>query len=96
MQSKLLENTKDENENSLVAIATMQGDYKMLQILSDQGMNLNSQNKDGNTALHFAIRANFVNCIDLLLRNGADESIENNLGLTAWEIIKNKRILCME
>lgn len=78
MQTLLMENTMDDNENSLVAISTMQGDYKMLQILSEQGLNLNMQNKDGNTPLHIAINANFVNCIDLLIDLGADETIENN------------------
>ena len=49
----------------------------MLKILLDQGLNMNLQNKDGNTALHFAINANFINCVDLLLSYGADETIEN-------------------
>jgi ankyrin repeat protein len=43
-------------------------------------------NQDGKTPLFFAIRANNVNWVRLLLEKGADPTIRNNIGLTPFHV----------
>ncbi len=51
--------------------------------------NINTQNKDGNTALHLAVIAKNANIVNILIKNGANTYLENNkdetpIGL-GWE-----------
>ena len=39
---------------------------------------INKSDCNGNTPLHHAFMLGFKDCIDTLIENGADESIENN------------------
>ena len=43
---------------------------------------------DGNTPLHFAVEQDFRKIIDLLIDNGADETIENFSGKTPWDLYR--------
>lgn len=79
---------QDDNGNSVLLMAVMTGDTKTLELLINEGCNVNHQNFDGNTPLHFAIRGRYYKCIDMILNAGADEAIENNLGKQAWEMQK--------
>lgn len=45
----------------------MQGDFKMSEILLRKGANVNIQNDQGNTPLHYAIQKKFNKCIDTLI-----------------------------
>ena len=58
----------------------------MVKLLSDleQGADINLQNKDGNTALIYAIRENNIEMVKLLLlEKGADTNLQNKDGNTA-------------
>ena len=81
-----IENIKDEVGNNLLIMATMKGDYKMCDILIQQGINVNMQNNLGNTALHYAIMMRFTKTIDLLISYGANENLENNDGKRPWQM----------
>ena len=52
----------------------------MVKILIDSGINLNLQNNEGITSLHCAAIYNNFSLADLLLRHGADLSIEDKYG----------------
>ena len=77
----------DENGNSLVIIASMRGNNKLLYLLMQKGFDVNLVNYDGNSALHFAMDGKFLKCIEILINFGADEEIENNLGQQPWELM---------
>lgn len=47
-------------------------------------VNLNSQDKDGDTLLHFAVGWSNKGIVNLLLQNGADPNVCNKLGETAF------------
>ena len=67
----------DCDSNSLIGLAAMHGDFRMIQILLAKGVNANSQNNLGNTPLHYAIMKKYNKCIDTLITYGVDENIEN-------------------
>lgn len=79
--------TTDENGNNLVIIATMQKDLEMVKILALRQVNLNHQNNDGNTSLHFACSSGELKITNYLLSRGAREDLENSDGLTCWQMM---------
>ena len=80
------ENFLDKKGNSLVAMAAAEGDELMVKLLLSMGENPSRQNIHGNTALHYAVAGNYHLCVDTLIAFGIDENVENNEGLTAWEL----------
>ena len=62
------------------------GDLRMLAMLLDGGADANLQDDDGNTPLHFAISGKLMNAAELLLERGVREDVENNEGLSAWQL----------
>lgn len=81
-----LDDIVDDYGNSLPALAAIQGDYQMIQLLLDRGFDPNLQNEDGDTPLHKAIVNGAVFCTDILMNYGVDESIVNFRGFLAWEL----------
>jgi ankyrin repeat protein len=51
-------------------------------MLIQAGVDLNSQNEDGNTPLHFAAFKGQVKVIKVLIRHEADTSLSNSMGKT--------------
>lgn len=60
--------------------AVFYGLYRIVEKCIANGENINLQNAMGNTALHIACFMRRTLIIELLLRNGADETIKNNKG----------------
>jgi ankyrin repeat protein len=58
----------------------------MLEFLGFNGIDLIAKNLDGNTPLHYSVRMGFHECSEVLIKLGADEAIENNQGLTPWQM----------
>ena len=58
--------------------------------LLDKGANINMQNYQLNTALHYAFLYSRYDLINLLVSNGADEKLVNKKGLTPWECLKHE------
>ena len=56
--------------------------YKSLQVLIDQGINVNIQNNYRNTPLHYACSFNRVESVQSLLNNGANVNIQDIIGWT--------------
>ena len=81
-----IEKIYDDNLNSLMIMAAMKGHAKMVKLLCNQGLNVNHQNKDGNTALHFALSGNYIQTVDILLSNDACEKTLNKQGLSPWDM----------
>ena len=73
------------------------GYIRLIQVLIQNGANVNVQNKYGKTAIHLANQYGHKDCIETLLRAGADVSIQNIYGRTAlhWASIKGHKD-CLE
>ena len=53
----------------------------------EKGVNVNLQNKQGNTALHYALSRKNFEMADLLKKYGAHEDIINKKGFSPWECL---------
>ncbi|MDA0967676.1 MAG: ankyrin repeat domain-containing protein [Proteobacteria bacterium] len=66
---------------------------EVIDLLIDNGANIDIQTKTGNTALHLAAREGHIEAVDSLLKNDADTNIRNEHGMTAKETANNQRFL---
>ncbi len=71
---------KDNKNNTLLNLSVQFKDYPISEFLINQGANVNTQNNYLNTPLHYAYINKYFDFIDLLLKNGADEHINNIYG----------------
>jgi ankyrin repeat protein len=65
-----------------VADAAMKGDLPALQRLLRAKADVNAAQKDGSTALHWAVHRRDLEALDLLLRSGAQPNVANRAGAT--------------
>jgi uncharacterized protein len=65
-----------------VADAAMRGDKAAVQALLQQKADVNAQQIDGTSALHWAVQSNDLQLTDLLLRAGAKPGAANHTGAT--------------
>ena len=82
---KMIFNIKDENGNSLITMAIIGDDIKIVELLCRFGANPNIPNNKGNTSLHFAVSLKHYDIVEILLQHGADETLANHKGLNCWE-----------
>ena len=77
--------------NPLIYAATG-GHAKIITLLLDGGVQINSTSPNGTTALMMAVRGNHSDAVKALLKNGADPNIRNEAGGTAlkWALAKNR------
>ena len=80
-------NTQDENGNTLLILAIKQGLYTICKLLMKSGIDVNIQNFQGNSALHFALSGKNFQLADELRKFGATENCKNKIGLTPWDCI---------
>jgi ankyrin repeat protein len=69
-----------------VADAAMHGDKSAMRSLLAKKADVNAPQVDGTTALHWAVRANDLEMIDLLLKAGARVSAANQSGATPMQL----------
>ena len=76
------------NRGSTFLIFAVQCGYDIfVKYLLEKGANINAQDFELNTALHYALSHNNFNFADILLKNGANERLMNNNGLTPWQMM---------
>ena len=76
---------RDRGGNSPLMAACQNGRGKLVKLCIRHGANVNAQNKQGNTALHFALAFQFQAIGEFLVAKGDDDSILNLKGLTCYE-----------
>ena len=78
----------DEFGNTLLHIGCQNGNEKVTRLLLAKGANPNHQNKQGNTAGHYAVGYHFYDLATWLFDaegGGADDRLENKWGLTPYD-----------
>ena len=70
------------------------GYYSVAQLLVEKGGSsvVNAQNCYGATALHYAADTGREDIVDLLLSNGANPELTQDLGKTPWKLADDKRL----
>lgn len=68
---------KDENGNSILAIACQNGNKRLAKLALRHNTNINASNLRGNTALHFCYKYGNVELGQYLISKGADKTIKN-------------------
>jgi hypothetical protein len=76
---------QDLQGNTLVHIAAQNGSKRLIKLCMRRGANLNAQNVNGQTALHFAFGYGYNDLGDYLCGKGADDNIRNTDNLTCYE-----------
>ena len=67
-----------EDGTTLLILAVKNGMITVSMNMIRRQADINKSDCNGNTPLHHAFMLGFKDCIDTLIENGADESIENN------------------
>ena len=57
------------------------------ELLKQTGIDLNTKDNDGDTPLMIALRIQYFDIAEVLLKNGADASIKNSQGVSASEVV---------
>ena len=66
--------------DSCLHLAAIRGDCRALELLLDAGLDINEPGNVGNTALHYAIKYQHDDAVDLLVKRGAGTDIKNEFG----------------
>lgn len=87
----LIDNGADLQDNCLI-LAVANGNANVVKLFLDKGKNADTiANQNDDRLLHIAIRANYIEVTDILLKNGANKDIKNKDGLTPSDLIAQER-----
>ena len=86
----LLLNMKTREGLSCINIAAWRGDDKMVQLLLQQGSEIDDKTKWGETPLHHAVTFGHAKVCEILLKAGADAHSEDRLKRTPYQIAMQK------
>ena len=79
--------SRNENNDTFLTYAVQFGYENFIQYLINNGANINAQNNQLNTSLHYALNNKNYKIADILLKEGADETIRNKYNLTPWQYV---------
>ncbi len=79
---------RDQFGNTPLIIACQNGNARIVKALIRHNANVDSQNKQGCTGLHYCISYGFNSLGDYLIAKGANDKLLNSLGLSPYEGIK--------
>ena len=77
---------RDEHGNTLLTIASQNGNKKVAKTVLRRGANINSRNYKGNTPLHFCFYFGYGDSLgEYLISKGADTTLRNNAGRQCFD-----------
>lgn len=79
-------NSRDENNTSMLMLASRENHIDVVKILMENGADVNAINSNGWTAVMFAAYNNNNSIIEYLVRSGANVDIQNKDGMTTLMI----------
>lgn len=92
--TKLVDKVKKRNA---LHFAALKGNTKIIELLLQNGFDVDFADSNGETPLFFSITNPFPDSVILLLKNGANPNIQNNNGVTPLHFaIKKSNILAMK
>ena len=77
--------TQDENGNTILHIALKNGNKRIIKLALRCKANINLQNNEGQTPLHYLFAYKYENLAAYLILKGADDTIQNEFGYTCYD-----------
>lgn len=85
LASNLDPNTRDEHGNGILHVAAQNGNKRLMKVALRWGADINGQNKQGQTALHYLFAYKYENLAAYLISKGSDDTIQNEFGYTCYD-----------
>jgi len=83
---------RGSNYETALHVAAANGHVEVCKLLIERGADLEAKEIHGNTPMHMAIGNGKPQVVNLLLQHGAESfMVENNEGLTPYELAKRKQ-----
>ena len=77
-------------------LAARNGHLRILSLLAKYKANINAVDTSGNSAIHYASAYGFIECLEYLLKLGADPNLENVLKTNCLQIaVLKKNFTCV-
>ena len=77
---------RDEFGNTLLTIASQNGNKRVAKLVLRRGSNINARNHKGNTPLHYTFQYGYGETLgQYLISKGADSTVRNNQGKLPFE-----------
>lgn len=86
-KSKIGTETKDKKGNTLLNLAVQIDSEEVVKFLIEMNADVNTQNYELNTPLHYALSRRNFKLANLLISNKADEIFRNKRLLTPWQCL---------
>ena len=78
--------SSDDHGNTALIVACQNLNKRMVELLLLRGADINHQNAQGNTPMHYAMAYDPEGKLgEFLIQEGADDSIENSIGLSVYD-----------
>ena len=68
-------------------MAVQSNSFLIVNYLLNIGADVNSQNLNYNSPLHYALSFHNFDIADMLINRGADEGLKNIIGMTPWQCL---------
>ena len=82
-------NSLDSNGNTALIVAAQNTNKRIAELLLNRGADINHQNSQGNTPMHYAMAYDPQGTLgEFLIGRGADDTLENQLGLSPYDGIE--------
>lgn len=75
-----------KGRESALSLACSKGYTDIVRMLIDCGVNVNEYDWNGGAPILYAVHGNHVRCVELLLENGGDPTMESDSGLNAMDM----------
>ena len=86
-------NQRDDEKMTFLMWACDRGSYEIVKFLVDSGADINLQDVDGQSCLHYAVSCEHVDIIKFLLQNkNMNRDLEDSDGVVALDSTDNKEI----
>lgn len=82
--------TEDEHGNQCIHIGMQSGSKRMVKLCLRWGADINAQNKQGQTALHYGFAYNYSELFAYLVKKGADQTKLNFFGYSPYDGLRPK------
>jgi len=85
------------NPDNMLIVAAQLGDIDRVRLALAEGADVNTQDENGGTALHWAVFYEYGDIVELLLMHGANPYIKDKNGISPVDVARiNKKVRMMK